>query len=126
MAGGRRWIAKEEVILMEVKQRLESMLAAVPQYPEGDDDDDADDKDDDDGDSDSDGDGDDDKKKKKMMKDVMMMVMRMRMVVVMVLIIVIQQSNNLLEVILYILIHHSLRIIIFINYIQNAGYICFN
>jgi hypothetical protein len=52
--------------------------------------------------------------------------MRMRMVVVMVLIIVIQLSNNLLEVILYILIHHSLRIIIFINYIQNAGYICFN
>ena len=54
MVGGRRWIAKEEVILMEVKQRLESMLAAVPQYPEGDDDDDADDKDDDDGDGDGD------------------------------------------------------------------------
>ncbi len=53
MVGGRRWIAKEEVILMEVKQRLESMLTAVPQYPEGDDDaDDADDKDDDDGDGD--------------------------------------------------------------------------
>ena len=52
MVGGRRWIAKEEVILMEVKQRLESMLAAVPQYPEGDDDDDAADDDDGDGDGD--------------------------------------------------------------------------
>ena len=52
MVDGRRWIAKEEAILMEVKQRLESMLAAVPQYPEGDDDDDADD----DGDGDGDGD----------------------------------------------------------------------
>jgi hypothetical protein len=44
MVGGRRWIAKEEIILIEVKQRLESMLAAVPQYPEGNDDDDDDDE----------------------------------------------------------------------------------
>lgn len=58
MVGGRRWIAKEEIILIEVKQRLESMLAAVPQYPEGDDDDNDDVK----------------KKMKGMEKDVMRMM----------------------------------------------------
>jgi len=32
---GRRWIAKEESALHEVKQRLKAELASVPQYPEG-------------------------------------------------------------------------------------------